>query len=135
MKTYSHDYALPSKCERILCVAQILISKDCVQQAEEKILEARKLLQKYLALDNMVSDNDVADGIIKQSETFDDGQIDLIRDLFAEYLEAHPKANYADEILQVINVCQIQTHLDEFESVDQLLSNSSGTWAEIKSEK
>ena len=137
MKTYSHDYTLPSKAESLLCEAYQLIAKDLPQEALRRISEARETLGKYLAGDNIVRDGDVADGFVKLTETFDEDQIVLIRDLFGEYLENHPKASHslmADDMLQVINVCQLQTGCDEFESVEQLLNNTSGLWAEIRTE-
>ncbi len=134
MKTYSHDYTLPSKAESLLCEAYQLIAKDLPQEALRRISEARETLGKYLAGDNIVRDGDVADGFVKLTETFDEDQIVLIRDLFGEYLENHPKASFAEEVLQVINVCQLQTGCDEFESVEQLINNISGSWAEIRTE-
>lgn len=134
MKTYSHDYTLASKAESLLCEAYQLIAKEFPQDALQRIIEAREALGEYLAGDNMVRDDDVADGFVKLTETFDEDQIVLIRDIFGEYLENHPKASHslmADDMLQVINVCQLQTGCDEFESVEQLLNNTSNSWAEI----
>lgn len=131
MKTYSHDYTLASKAESLLCEAYQLIAKEFPQDALQRIIEAREALGEYLAGDNMVLDDDVADGFVKQQETFNEDDIELIRDLLGEYLEAHPKASYADEVLQVINVCQVQSDCPEFENVQQFISNTSNSWAEI----
>lgn len=131
MKTYSHDYTLASKAESLLCEAYQLIAKEFPQDALQRIIEAREALGEYLAGDNMVLDDDVADGFIKQQETFNEDDIELIRDLLGEYLQAHPKASYADEVLQVINVCQVQSDCPEFENVQQFISNTSNSWAEI----
>lgn len=131
MKTYSHDYTLASKAESLLCEAYQLIAKEFPQDALQRIIEAREALGEYLAGDNMVLDDDVADGFVKQRETFNEDDIVLIRDLLGEYLQAHPKASYADEVLQVINVCQVQSDCPEFENVQQFISNTSNSWAEI----
>lgn len=131
MKTYSHDYTLASKAESLLCEAYQLIAKEFPQDALQRIIEAREALGEYLAGDNMVLDDDVADGFVKQQETFNEDDIELIRDLLGEYLQAHPKASYADEVLQVINVCQVQSDCPEFENVQQFISNTSNSWAEI----
>lgn len=91
-------------------------------------------------------DDDLADGLIKQSETFDDDQLDFIRDIFGNlitdtkngYLKnkvkgvAHP---LQEEELAIINVCQKQLGADEFESVEQFYRNKSNTWNEIIEEK
>ena len=131
MKTYSHDYTLASKAESLLCEAYQLIAKEFPQDALQRIIEAREALGEYLAGDNMVLDGDVADGFVKQRETFNEDDIVLIRDLLGEYLQDHPKASYADEVLQVINVCQVQSDCPEFENVQQFISNTSNSWAEI----
>lgn len=131
MRTYSHDYTLASKAESLLCEAYQLIAKEFPQDALQRIIEAREALGEYLAGDNMVLDDDVADGFVKQQETFNEDDIVLIRDLLGEYLQAHPKASYADEVLQVINVCQVQSDCPEFENVQQFISNTSNSWTEI----
>lgn len=68
MKTYSHDYTKPSKIETLLFCAQRLIESGCYDTAAERINEARQILQEYLAKDNMIEDDDVADGWVKMSD-------------------------------------------------------------------
>lgn len=65
MKQYSHNYTKPSQAESLLYSATRLMANECYDAAVERINEARQLLQKYLAEDNMVEDDDVADGWVK----------------------------------------------------------------------
>ena len=65
MKQYSHDYTKPSEAESLLHRATRLMANECYDAAVDRINEARKLLLEYLAQDNMVEDDDVADGWIK----------------------------------------------------------------------
>lgn len=68
MKTFSHDYTKPSEVDSLLYSASRLIANECYDTAAERINEARELLQQYLAQDNMVEDDDVADGWVKMSD-------------------------------------------------------------------
>ena len=143
MKTYSIEYTKISEAESTLYSATRLMANDCYDAALERIDEARKLLQEFLSQDNLVEDDDLADGLIKQSETFDDDQLDFIRDLFAEQMDKSKSGWYKalqkgdnhllqQEELAIINVCQAQLGCNEFESVDQFYRNKSNTWTEIR---
>lgn len=65
MKQYSHNYTKPSQAESLLYSATRLMANECYDAAVERINEARQILQEYLSVDNMVEDNDVADGWVK----------------------------------------------------------------------
>lgn len=65
MKQYSHNYTMPSQAESLLYSATRLMANECYDAAVERINEARQILQEYLSVDNMVEDNDVADGWVK----------------------------------------------------------------------
>ena len=143
MKTYSIDHAKISKAVKSLNSAESLMTNDCIDAAQERIEEARKLLQEFMNQENLVEDDDLADGLIKQSESFDDDQLDFIRDLFAEQmhkarlrwdkaLQEGDKHALQQEELAIINVCQAQLGCDEFESVDQFYRNKSNTRTEIR---
>ena len=127
MKQYSHDYTKPSEVESLLYSATRLMANECYDAAVERINEARQLLQEYLAQDNMVKDDDVADGWVKASDAFDDDQLCFIRDEFACIMEQSDNKN--DE-LDIINKCC--RHLDdpEYESFKEFQESISGTWAE-----
>lgn len=68
MKQYSHDYTKPSEVDSLLYSATRLMANECYDAALERIYEARLLQQVYLAHDNMVVDDDVADGWVKAHE-------------------------------------------------------------------
>jgi len=68
MKTYSHDYTLPAKAMRLLYRAFYASRRGCAGEAESLILSARYILNAYLSCDNMVPDDDVADGWVKLSD-------------------------------------------------------------------
>ena len=68
MKQYSHNYTKVSEAESLLYSATRLLANDCPDAAVERINEARQLLQEYLSADNMVEDDDVADGWVKAHE-------------------------------------------------------------------
>lgn len=59
MKRKVHDYTKPAEAERLLYNAQRLIANDCINDAEQRIIEARKILQQYLSLDNEIEEDDV----------------------------------------------------------------------------
>lgn len=133
MKQYSHDYTKPSEVESLLYSATRLMANECYEAAVERINEARQLLQEYLAQDNMVEDDDVADGWVKVSDTFNDEQLDLIRDLFYDRLHlARWSLNgfLHQEMLDIINVCQRNLDCDEYNSVSEFWDDDSGTWTE-----
>lgn len=68
MKTYSHDYTKVSDAENLLYFAQRLNAKGETTEALEYVADARQLLQEYLTQDNMIEDDDVADGWVKMSD-------------------------------------------------------------------
>lgn len=68
MKIYSHDYSLPAKVSELLYNAYHASIQGRTSEAEDKILVARVLLEKYLSGDNMVLDDDCADGWIRQQD-------------------------------------------------------------------
>lgn len=68
MKTYSHDYTKPAEADSHLHAAQRLNAHDDTIEAWKHIEDARNILGSYLSGDNMVEDDDVADGWVKQSE-------------------------------------------------------------------
>lgn len=69
MKTYSIDYTKISEAESSLYSATRLMANDCHDAALERIQEARKLLQEFTNRGNLVEDPDLADGLVRQSET------------------------------------------------------------------
>lgn len=68
MKTYSHDYTKPSEVENLLYRVSRLMATESYYTANVLVNEAREILQKYLSEDNMIEDDDVADGWAKMSD-------------------------------------------------------------------
>lgn len=68
MKTYSHDYTLPAKAAGLLYRAFYASRRGRAGEAESLILNARHILDAYLAGDNMVPDCDCADGWVRQRD-------------------------------------------------------------------
>ena len=68
MKKYTHDYRKVSEAESHLYAAQQLNAHDDPIEAWKHVGDARRLLQEYISQDNMVEDNDVADGWVRASD-------------------------------------------------------------------
>lgn len=68
MKTYSHDYTLAAQANLLIYLAQHELSKGDADGAKLLLIQAREALTEYLSKDNMIEDDDVADGWIKQSD-------------------------------------------------------------------
>lgn len=68
MQKYTHDYTKIADAESHLFAAQQLNAHNDPIEAWEHIEDARRLLQEYLAQDNMVEDDDVAEGWVKAKE-------------------------------------------------------------------
>lgn len=68
MKTYTHDYTLPSQVDSQLYFAQQQLRQGNIQTALAAIGCARELLNSYLSQDNMVEDDDVYPGWIKATD-------------------------------------------------------------------
>lgn len=68
MKTYAQDYTKIQEAEELLHSATRLMANDCNDAALERINEARQLLQEYANGTNLIEDNDVSDGLVKQRD-------------------------------------------------------------------
>ena len=134
MKIYRHNYLLPGEAEKRLYRAQRLLANDNSVEALQRVNEARELLIEYLAKDNIEEDNDCL-GFLKQSETFDDMQINLIRDTFAKMLDSDTYSPHAWDYLDIINICQLQTGCPEFEDVQHYLQNRNSHFSEVEERK
>ena len=71
----------------------------------------------------------------KARNLFDDDDVAVIRDSMLELIELQPKASLNQERLAIINVCQEWECNPTFDSVEQLLTNTSNTWTEIVENK
>lgn len=68
MQKYSHDYTLVQDAMDSLYSATRLHANECYNEALGRINEARTILQQYLSQDNMVPDDDTADGWVRASD-------------------------------------------------------------------
>lgn len=69
MKTYTQDYTKIEDAEGLIFFAEVRMrAYGCDGEAIEHISAARKLLHEYTNDTNLVEDDDVADGLVKQSE-------------------------------------------------------------------
>lgn len=68
MQQYSHDYTLVQEADSHLYAAQQLEAHEQPEEAWKHIADARQKLQQYLSQDNMVPDDDTADGWVKASD-------------------------------------------------------------------
>ena len=129
MKTYTIDYTKISETEICLYSAAHLLADNCIDAAMERIETARKLLEEFMCCDNLVVDNDIANGLIKQYDTFDDDQLDLIRFVFSDLMmiSKHKKMRVSERIvfLNIINICNKQLGDNEYKSCSQFYSVKS----------
>lgn len=109
----------------------------CQDEEMKKLLEATVMtLRQFLSQDNMVEDED-CEGWVHRWEAedaivFDDDDVAVIRDSMLELIELQPKASANEERLAIINACQERDGNPTFDSVEQLLSDTSNTWTEIE---
>ena len=68
MKQYSQDYTLVANATEDLYRVTRLLANDCIDTALSLVNDARGKLLLYISRDNMVEDNDVADGWVKAHE-------------------------------------------------------------------
>lgn len=68
IKQYCHDYTKPAEADDALYRALRLLANECYDAAQERIGEARKLLQEYLNQENVVEDDDVENGWVRFSD-------------------------------------------------------------------
>lgn len=129
MKTYSIDYTKISEAANRLNDAGKMLVDDREDAAAVSIAEAHSQLLDYLNGDNLVEDNDIADGLVKQLEIFDNDQIDLIRFVFIHillYVRSEKMRREERKILlNIINICQKQLGNNEYESIRQFYNIKS----------
>lgn len=133
MKQYSHDYTKAADAESHLYAAQQLNAHDDPIEGWKHIEDARRLLQEYLAQDNMVPDDDIENGWVRASDAFDDNELNFIRDNLADLPDSiFTRPSVANEALAIINHCQRILLCPEFDSVEQFRNNKSNKWTEIQ---
>lgn len=68
MRTYRHDYTLPAEANYLIYRAIQQLKSGNEKRVYSLLIQARASLDRYLAADNMIEDDDVADGWIKASD-------------------------------------------------------------------
>lgn len=68
MQQYSHDYTKVAETQNVLFLAIEDLRNGHTYEAKRGIMQARDLLQQYLAQDNMIPDDDISDGWVRHSE-------------------------------------------------------------------
>lgn len=68
MKTYSHDYTIPAQVNQNIHLALFELRSNNYSMAEVLLIQSRNQLDQYLSQDNMVEDDDVADGWVKMTD-------------------------------------------------------------------
>ena len=131
MKTFTFDYTLPAEAEKMAHKAFLM----CQDEEMKRLLEDTVMtLRQFLSQDNMVEDED-CEGWVHRWEAedaivFDEDDVAVIRDSMLELIELQPKSSANEERLAIINSCQERDGNPTFDSVEQLLSDTSNTWTE-----
>lgn len=109
MKTYSHNYEKPSRVQSILFFALEALRSGNTFDAKKSIMEAREILDEYLAGDNMIEDNDLADGWVKHSDAIaaKKNAIDQLSDSLKKLEEAD---KYLSEFADAVADEELQKH-------------------------
>lgn len=94
MKTYSHDYSNAAKANFYVFEALESLRMERYEDAAQYLREARNLLDCYLASDNMLPDDDLADGWVKHSEAKA-----AVKESLNMYFESMKKIEEANEYL------------------------------------
>ena len=68
MKTYSHDYTIPAQVNHNIHLALFELSLGNFSMAEVLLMQSRNQLSQYLSQDNMIEDDDIADGWVKMTD-------------------------------------------------------------------
>lgn len=132
MKHFSHDYTKASEAQNVLFLALENLRNGHTYEAKRDLMKARELLDEYLAVDNMIRDDDVEGGWIRARDTFDEDQMVFIRDIFAQQLDdTTGYGGIIQDMLDVINVVQRATGCDEYEDLDHYRRSQSGSFADI----
>lgn len=103
-----HD---PMTCQRAVDLVKIQNEKGYQVVVGKFIVQPKKNLAEY--------------------REFTDDDLDLIRDLLAEYLDPNICRSTDDEILNVINIVQAKLNCPTFKNIEQYHRNTSNTWNEI----
>lgn len=94
MKTYTHDYKKVARAQKVLGEALEAVRSDNLHGAGVLICLAKGILDEYLAGDNMLPDDDLADGWVKHSDA-----IAAVKESLNMYFESMKKIEEANQYL------------------------------------
>lgn len=127
MLQYVHDYRLPAMAMSHLTSARRLLAVECLEGALDRIDMARIALDKYLAQDNVCPDEESANGWVKMDDalqlTFSRYQLELVCELFCEYLRKYPDCLLASDYLSIVNRCQELLEKPGFANVQECITS------------
>lgn len=99
-------------------------------------IKAKEEMAQVMEEENRKAAQELEEARAKKAKNlFDDDDVAVIRDSMLELIELQPKASVNEERLAIINVCQEWECNPTFDSVEQLLTNTSNTWTEIVENK
>lgn len=99
-------------------------------------IKAKEEMAQVMEEENRKAAQELEEAKAKKAKNlFDDDDVAVIRDSMLELIELQPKASLNQERLAIINVCQEWECNPTFDSVEQLLTNTSNTWTEIVENK
>lgn len=125
MKQYIHEYTLPSEAESKLYDA-LMECNDKNSKVAILIDQARIQLQKYLAQDNMVEDDDVADGWVKAEDIWGDDELKKIRKLcYRAILSADEDEQ--NDLVEIVNVVQELLEEEPFGEINDFICREHWT--------
>ena len=95
-------------------------------------IKAKEEMAQVMEEENRKAAQELEEARAKKAKNlFDDDDVAVIRDSMLELIELQPKASLNQERLAIINVCQERECNPTFDSVEQLLHNTSNTWTEL----
>lgn len=127
MLQYVHDYRLPAEAINHLFSARRLLALDYIDGASDHIEEARCCLDKYLAQDNVLQDEECEKGWVKMDDalqlTFSRYQLELVEELFCGFLKRFPSYLLASDYLSVVNRCRELLEKPGFANVQECITS------------
>lgn len=133
MLQYVHDYRLPTKALYHLINARRLLAVECLEDAIDRINEARIALDKYLCQDNVRPVDSEENSWVKMDDalqlTFTREQLDCIRWYLGVKLKKFPHNQLAFLQLGIINRCQELLECPCFNNVQDFVSYDLGNWS------
>lgn len=124
---FSHDYTNVGEAYALLYLALEALHFRQYADVNKEILAARKALSDYLSRDNMRPAGDVENGWVRMDDalqlTFSRYQLELVNELFCEYLRKYPDCLLASDYLSVVNRCRELLEKPGFANVQECITS------------